>query len=172
MRCSDLTLPFFAPVFLPERVVDEGGGAPACYAFIARVQGALKKVEEEEEEEEEGSGCMGELELLPCERSSIVPGTFQWLPRGPCSNPSPHPNTLLLPSHTHKHINTHFVHLLMIHTTLTHCLIHCLLSVLTHFWCLSLSHAPSTFPSFLTSRHIPSLLPPPACPQSLIISPH
>lgn len=42
--------PFFAPVFLPERVVDEGGGAPACYAFIAIVQGALKKVEEEEEE--------------------------------------------------------------------------------------------------------------------------
>lgn len=35
-------------------------------------------------------GCMEELALLPCERRSIVPGTFQWLPRGPCSNPSPH----------------------------------------------------------------------------------
>lgn len=37
-----------------------------------------------------GGGCMEELALLPCERSSIVPGTFQWLPRGPCSYPSPH----------------------------------------------------------------------------------
>lgn len=110
-------LSLFCPCLSPERVVDEGGGAPACYAFIAIVQGALKKVEEEEEE---GWGCMGELALLPCERSSIVPGTFQWLPRGPCSNPSPHPNTLFLPSHTHKHTNTHFVHLLMIHTTLSH----------------------------------------------------
>ena len=50
--------------------------------FHCKGQGALKKVEEEEEEEEreEGGGCMGELALLPCERSSIVPGTFQWLP--------------------------------------------------------------------------------------------
>lgn len=32
---------------------DEGGGAPARFAFIARVEGALKKVEEEEEEEED-----------------------------------------------------------------------------------------------------------------------
>lgn len=44
---------------------------------------------------------MGELALLPCERSSIVPGTFQWLPRGPCSYPSPPPHTVFNP-HTQK----------------------------------------------------------------------
>lgn len=44
--------PSLAPVFLPEWVEDEGG-ALACCAFIARVQGALKKVEEEEEEGED-----------------------------------------------------------------------------------------------------------------------
>lgn len=45
------------------------------------MEGGRKKVGEEEEEDgEEGGGCMGELALLPCERSSIVPGTFQSLP--------------------------------------------------------------------------------------------
>lgn len=47
--------PLPTTLFLSERVVDEGG-LLACYAFIARVQGALKKVEEEEEEEAEGGG--------------------------------------------------------------------------------------------------------------------
>lgn len=58
---------------------------------------------------------MGELVLLPCERRSIVPGTFQWLPRGPSSYPSPHP----IHSFSLKHINTHS-HILCPPLNLTH----------------------------------------------------
>lgn len=47
---------------------------------LRKWRGGRKKVGEEEEDGEEGGGCMGELALLPCERSSIVPGTFQSLP--------------------------------------------------------------------------------------------
>lgn len=39
----------FSNLFLYERVVGEGGGF-ACCAFVTRVQGALKKVEEGEVE--------------------------------------------------------------------------------------------------------------------------
>lgn len=84
---SRLYSPFLTPILLPEWEEDEGG-ALACYSFTTWAQGPLKNVEEEEEVE--GGGCMGELVLLPCERSSIVPGTFQQLPRGPCSFPSPY----------------------------------------------------------------------------------
>lgn len=58
-----------------------------------------------------GDGCMGVLVLLPCERSSIVPGTFQWLPWGPCSYPSPHSN----PSPSHSNTD---VCIIIFHTTL------------------------------------------------------
>ena len=47
----DLSSGFTLPAFLRQWVEDKRQ-ALACYAFIARVTGALKKVEEEEEEEE------------------------------------------------------------------------------------------------------------------------
>lgn len=97
-----------------------------------------------------GGGCMGELALLPCERSSIVPGTFQWLPWGPCSYPSPHPiqSFALIYQKTHK--NTCFVSVNASHS---------FFPLLLTF--LFLSHAPSdasTFSSFLTNRQGLSLL--------------
>lgn len=65
-----------------------------------------------------GGGCMGELALLPCERSSIVPGTFQWFPRGPCSSPSPPSQflTLTLKFKAHGGCVSHF---LMFHAALS-----------------------------------------------------
>lgn len=103
---------------------------------------------------------MGELVLLPCERSSIVPGTFQWLLRGPRSKPLPHfmhsfsltnPHILCIP-HPPTHTPSHSLSLLC-HTL------------------IPLGHSlvpPSFFPtfsSFLTSRQGPSL--PPAHPSPL-----
>lgn len=135
--------------------------------FHCKGQGALKKVEEEEEDREEGGGCMGELALLPCERSSIVPGTFQWLPRGLCSYPSPHPIKSLSLIHKKTHKHKHFAHLLMCHTSsslfvplsLFHCLFLCLFSVHpTH------PPLPPLSPLFFTSRQGTSLLlPTPSC---------
>lgn len=84
------------------------------------------------------------------------PGNLsQWLPRGPCSYPSPTPYTLS-PSQTQTHTfscNTAFSHTLSLFYP---------------------TRWPSTFPSFLTSRPVLLLLLLPAPPplQLLIISPH
>lgn len=94
---------------------------------------------------------MGELALLPCERSSIVPGTFQWLPRGPCSGPSPH-RTVFNP-HTQIYRGC-VAHFLMFHTALS----------------VSFRLSPlSSSPHFTEAK---TAFPPPARPRLLIISPH
>lgn len=73
-------------------------------------------------------GCMGELVLLPCERSSIVPGTFSVAsPRSLLSYPSPLP----ICKHIHIERDTHTHRLcppprflcLFIHSFLSHALI-------------------------------------------------
>lgn len=90
-----------------------------------------------------GDGCMGVLVLLPCERSSIVPGTFQLLPRGPCSYPSPHLN----PSPSHSNTN---VCVIIWPTTLSFCVFFPTNPVFTH-WILSI-----TFGSHLDASQTPS----------------
>lgn len=123
---------------------------------------------------------MGELVLLPCERSSIVPGTFQWLPRGPCSFPSPPQLDRLFFPQKHKHINTHILSTSVCHISLSHSVSFTLsfsVTLLSRSVSLSLSFCfypplpPPPPPPFLNKQHkaLSLLLSPP--PSSLPV-PH
>lgn len=113
-----------------------------------------------------GGGCMGELALLPCERSSIVPGTFQWLPRGPY--PSPLTRHSLSPPQTHKHTHILCPPLNVTQKLFSHS--HTLSPSLSPFFVtfiplgVSLMRPPLPLlsPRFSQADKAPSLLPPPS----------
>lgn len=156
---------FLAPVFLPEWVEDEGGGAFTCYAFIAKVLGALKKVRGWG-----GRGRMhGRVSAVAVWTELYCPGNLSVASQGPCSYPSPHPiQSFSLIHKKTPHMNTHtclyclsiLCAYLMFHTTfslfLSHCLFHCPSSVLSHLVSLSCTLLCLYFP--LTSRYGLSLL--------------
>lgn len=156
--------PFLAPVFLPEWVEDEGGGAFTCYAFIAKVLGALKKVRGWG-----GRGRMhGRVSAVAVWTELYCPGNLSVASPRSLFLPLPPPDTVFLPHTQKKHINTHtclyclsiLCAYLMSHTTfflfLSHCLFHCHSSVLSHLVSLSCTLLCLYFP--LTSRHGLSLL--------------
>lgn len=132
---------YLIPLLLPEWV----GMKEECFHCFIRKGGLKRRLEVV-------GGIVGELVLLPCEWSSILPGTFQWLPWG---LPLPLARSTFAPI-KHTHIYTlYFPH------TLSYSLY---LICLCPTWCLI--HAPSSaFPE------APTLLPACLPLQSLIISP-
>lgn len=111
-------------------------------------------------------GCMGELVLLPCERSSIVPGTFSVAsPRSLLSYPSPLPICKHIHIERDTHTHTGFVHLHVFSVSSFTLFCHTLLSHLCLNWfsltlcltTLSPSFSPSdTFSTSLLSVFSPS----------------
>lgn len=168
--------PFLAPVFLPEWVEDEGGGAFTCYAFIAKVLGALKKVRGWG-----GRGRMhGRVSAVAVWTELYCPGNLSVASPRSLFLPLPPPDTVFLPHTQKKHINTHtclyclsiLCAYLMFHTTFYLFLSHRSLSL--SLFCLIPLGVPLMHPPLpLLSPHKQTWpVPPPSHPQLLIIAPH
>lgn len=124
--CLGFTLPFLCPCLSPPVSGGWGGGTLACYVSTARVQGALKKVEEEEEGEDA-------WESWHCCRVNGAPLSqepFSGFPEVPVPTPPPTQYNLL-PLYTKKHIKQLALSLLMLHiafflfySLFSFCLIH------------------------------------------------
>lgn len=107
--CSDglmfrLYSPFLAPVFLPKWVEDKIGGAFACYAFTAWVEGALRRSKRRRTERR---GRMhGRVSAVAVWTELYCPGNLSVASPRSLFLPFPPPNTVFLPQ-TQKHVNTH-----------------------------------------------------------------
>lgn len=172
--CSDglmfrLYSPFLAPVFLPQWVEDKIGGAFACYAFTARVEGALRRSQRRRMERR---GRMhGRVSAVAVWTELYCPGNLSVASPRSLFLPLPPPNTVLLPQ-TQKHVNTHTLSASYRFTqsfqTPSHSLTVSFRSCPT--WCLSWYPPFLYFPLFSPKPTWP--VPPPPRPQLLIISPH
>lgn len=161
--------PFLAPVFLPEWVEDEVGGAFACYAFTARAEGALRRSKRRRMERR---GRMhGRVCAVAVWTELYCPGNLSVASPRSLFLPLPPPNTVFLP-HTQKtRKHTYFVH--VSHNLFS--LYHTLSLSPSPFCLIPLGVSPDT----LLCLHFPLVshkqtwpVPPPAHPQLLIISPH